>query len=959
MIIDIVIHPRDLNLLFVAYEGGIIVADLREQKPVRTFELTLSPGAPGGTGYHSKDILLPRRSQVTALAIHPSGHLLAVGYADGTIGFWSLEDEDKPLLLRSIDSPDTEDLSLVDTAVLESVMSAANQHPPEPPREPIFKLAWSGFPNSSDPRGGDTVLTVLGGSTIDATPGVTTLLLHPLQPPAPPTAASPKAQSFTQGLHPDVRAAMCDSLRVKNAHTYNASGPVQDFLLFPRLTPHFSGTYDPSAILLVSDSDAPEARVCEAFDFPPPEFVESGPPETPSELKDDPTQGYPEDGTEPDYGLAKELAKTLQSMSLSDDPWPARLPPYLWSAIGEYLVKVDKHAYETLVRDKHGSIEGEVPFPMRGGMAWSEDADGLMKYTKQQPHRILISRLRDLSIRFSDVSSQLLVSNGQDTPLASSLPSPIPPLTIELAPILIDRSLGLSAATDYDLRSNKDRVDAVYFAPESLECATILRSQAVVLHRLDIPADDTTFTQKILEDEELVSLSHLRVRKGLRYRPVFAVRPDARRGPVTACALSDVGFLAVAYTSGQLLIIDLRGPRVILRSDSHAHGGGSFLQRHAEHEPILSLTWTCCALDTDPEVRIRLIGTAASGQTSIYTLEHKAPSTWIVEHPPAVVEGSARPVSGGSVVLDAKSGARRPANRTGLASVLQKDEAFGADPSPKYIWVCAGAKSVRTLLDVNGERIAKVEWGSKVGTIEHVEVVGRLDSCALVAYTSRGQGLIYSLPHLELIHTLELQTSALTEPPSTDDTGDYITHTAFPVPAGSSFRPLLTTEIRTLFNSRRAAPYELPLVDLTRGRGSVPAQPQPVSLGPPSVMSSVLGYIGSLTVAGAGDQIDALLAGPDRPIPKPHSKLAERPRANSPEAGSTSPAQTSVSAKASEMSSGVGDLYNRLGTALQERGEMLGDLQQSLDSLEQGSKNMVAQAKNLAAQQTAKRWFGF
>ena len=38
-----------------------------------------------------------------------------------------------------------------------------------------------------------------------------------------------------------------------------------------------------------------------------------------------------------------------------------------------------------------------------------------------------------------------------------------------------------------------------------------------------------------------------------------------------------------------------------------------------------------------------------------------------------------------------------------------------------------------------------------------------VDSCALVAYTSHGQALIYSLPHLELIHTLQLQTSALTE----------------------------------------------------------------------------------------------------------------------------------------------------------------------------------------------------
>ena len=171
-------------------------------------------------------------------------------------------------------------------------------------------------------------------------------------------------------------------------------------------------------------------------------------------------------------------------------------------------------------------------------------------------------------------------------------------------------------------------------------------------------------------------------------------------------------------------------------------------------------------------------------------------------------------------------------------------------------------------------------------------------------------------------------------PPATDDTGDYLTATAFPVPSGSSYRPLLDTELHTHFSARRASPYALPLVDLAHGRGTVPPQPQPVSLGPPSMMSSVLGYIGSLSVTSAGDQIDALrksslhrcplesfmivgsvVAGPDRPIPTPATRP---PPAKSAEPSSS--AQTSVNAKAAGMSSGVGDLYNRLGTALAERG---------------------------------------
>ncbi|KAI0361067.1 hypothetical protein OH77DRAFT_1417267 [Trametes cingulata] len=957
VIIDMAIHPRDLNLLFVVYEGGVLVSDLKEQNTVRAFELILSPGAPGGAGYHAKGLLVPRRSQATAIAIHPSGHLLAIGYADGTIGFWALEDEEKPLALRTLDSTGDEDLSAVDTTKLDAVLSSPKDYPVEPPREPIFKLAWSGFPNSTDPRGGDTVLTVLGGMTIDSPPGLTALLLPPLQPPAPPTPTSPKPAGAAEVLHPETRAAMCKSLIVKDIYTYTTVGPVQDFLLFPRSTPHFGGHYDPSAILVISDSDVPEARISEAFEFPPPSFL--GPPESPAPDAAPAHTSQPGGDTDPEDALAKELAMTLQAMSVSDEPSSARLPPCLWTVLGEYLVRVDKHAYETLVRDKLVPVEGEVPFPVKGGVAWSEDLEGHMKLIKFQSRRILITHLRDLTVRFLDVSPHLLVSTGPDSPLSSNFPSPIPRLTIELAQLLIDRSLGLSsvpASAEYDPRLSKERIESVHFVPEALECVVVMRSGAVVLHRLDIPAEDGTFGQRSLADEELVSLSHLRPRRGLRYSPVFAVKPHKTRGLVTACALSDIGFLAIAYASGSLLVIDFRGPKVILRHEPNSHGGSGFLHRHSEAEPFLSLSWTCCKLATDPTVRLRLICSAASGATSIYTLAHSAPSTWTVTQPPVATESPARPIPGGTFVLDAKTGAKCGGDRKGLAAVLQTDEA--PDPSRKFVFVAAGAKGIRCTLNVNGERIAKAEWGAKVGTVQHVEVVEKADSCALVAFTSLGNALIYSLPHLEHIQTIQLPALGSSDPPSTDGSGDFTTHTTFPTPAGSPLRPLLSTELHTLFSHRRTGPYALPLVDLTYGRRIVPPQPQPVSLGPPSVMGSVLGYLGSLTTASAGEQIDTLLAGPDRPVPPP-SKVA-RPAVIHPapegEAGGSS--QAPVSAAAAGMSSGVADLYNRLGTALTERGEMLGDLQQSLDSLEQGSKSMVKQAKRLAAQQGMKSWFG-
>ncbi|KAI0334428.1 hypothetical protein GY45DRAFT_1334312 [Cubamyces sp. BRFM 1775] len=942
LIIDTVVHPRDLNLLFVLFEGGVLVSDLAAQNTVRAFELILPPGAPGGAGFHAKDVLLPRRLQATAIAIHPSGHLLAIGYADGTIGFWALEDEDRPLALRTLDSTGEEDLSAVDTAKLDSVLTSPQAHPIEPPREPIFKLAWSGFPNSSDPRGGDTVLTVLGGMTIDSPPGLTALLLPPLQPPAPPDAGTPKPAGAAPVLHPQTRAAMVQSLIVKDVYTYTTVGPVQDFHLFPRSTPHFSGHYDPSAILIVSDSDVPEARTSEAFEFPPPTFY--GTPDSPTTHRQ-PATAPGEGGVDPEEALADELAITLQSMEVSDEPRTASLPPQLWDVLGEYLLKVDKHAYDTMVRDKLAPLDGEVLLPVKGGVAWSEDSEGQMKYIKYQPHRILATYLRDLSVRFLDVSPQLLVSTGEDNPLVNSFPSVLPRLRVDLAPLFIDHSLGLSllppTSAEYDPRLSKERIESVHIAPESLECVTVMRSGAVVLHRLDVQHEEGTFGQRSLDDEELVSLLHMRPRRGLRYSPVFAVKPHKARGLVTACALADAGFLAIAYASGSLLVIDLRGPRVILRHDPSRRNSSGFLHKHADVEPFLSLSWACCGLTSEPMPQLRLFASALSGNTSVYTLAHEASSAWSVKQAALAVEIPGRPIAGGCFVLEAKTGTRCRADRQGLATVLHPDS---AGEGKKYVWVAVGSKGVRCTLNVNGERIAKADWGSKVGTVQRAEIVEKTDSCALVAFTSLGNALVYSLPHLEHINTIQLPASGTSDPPSTDDTGDFVKYSTFPAPAGSSVRPLHSTHLQTLFSHRRAGPYALPLVDLTHGRGSVPSQPQPISLGPPSMIGSMLGYIGSLSGASAGDQIDTL--------------RVERPGASTSAAGSA-PSQVSISATAAGMSSGVADLYNRLGSALAERGEMLGDLQQSMDSLEQGSKGMVEQAKRLAAQQGMKSWFGF
>ncbi|KZT08686.1 uncharacterized protein LAESUDRAFT_676040 [Laetiporus sulphureus 93-53] len=962
MIVDIAVHPRNLNLLFIAFGGGVILSDLTQRNTVRAYELILPPGAPGGSGYNAPDILLPRRPSVTTLAVHPSGHILAIGYADGSLAFWALEDEDRPLLVRTVDNE--EDVGIVDVPKLEAALPSHNpatgypEHPSEI-REAIFKLTWSGFPNSSDPRGGDTVLTVLGGLAQDADPGVTAFLLPPLNPPASP-ALSPAAAKAPAppAMHPDVRAAIVASLSALDSHTYSTAGAVQDFILVPRSSPHFAGTWDPHAILVVSDSDLDSAgatRIVQAFDFPPPSFVEelTGSSASNADVKSI------EDDDRMD-ALSQELASTLQSISLSADPRLLCLPWPFWAVTGSVICGIDRGAYEQIVREN----DYTDLLPLRGGRAWVEDTEGEMKLMKFQPRRILITHDPDLVLRFQDLSAQLLVSS-LDNPFKTSFPGYLPALTIDIAPLLHDPSLRLftytsSAASISSSQSGLEKqsisnptrpaIDNIYLAPESLECVTTTKNGALVLFRLDNENAECSIESS---DDELVSLVHTPVHSGLRYHPFLGIK--AGRGQITACAISNVGFLAVTYSSGALLVVDLRGPRVIYRSlpsskQEHRH---SFHGRNpfSDRDSVVSLTWSICPTSSDPVSRVRLIAVVSSGTAFIHTLSHTPSGTWAVSGAPTNGEGAGHAVPGGSVVLDAKTGAQCRADRQGLTTVLaHEDSAAGEEPKQRCVWVSAGAKGARCVADVDGERIARTDWASRAAVLS-VEVVEKSGGCVLVAFTERAEALVYSLPYLEHLHSLQLPQSSLSVL-STEPSGDYVTHTIDP--ASGLARQ---TDYCTLFATRRMAPYASPLVDLAYDRGTAPPQPAPVSLEPQTVIGSVLGYLGRGVTTGA--EIDALLAGPDRPAVPPSSYDAQGKLAPASREWKENQGPSTLQSASATMSSGVGDLYTRLGNALAERGQRLGDLEESFNSLEQGSKGMLAQAKRLAAQQTAKRWFEF
>ncbi|KAJ6483896.1 WD40 containing snare-dependent exocytosis protein [Mycena vulgaris] len=895
--IETVVHPRDLNLLFVAYSGGIILSDLTQRNTLRAYEFILPAGAPGGSGYGHPDILTHRRPAVTAIAIHPAGHFFAVGYSDGCIAFWAIEDEDQPLQVRTLDAIN---VNLVDAEELE-------KHHDEPPaeREPIYKLSWSSFSNSSDPRGGQTALTILGGLIMaEGEPtGLNVQWLPAFNPAEPPTPTGTQP-----GLHPFMRSAMQASLVPSLDFFYFTPGVAQDFFLVPKNSPHFSGHFDPTAILILVES-AGDSRIVEAYQFPPPAFLAT----TESTVEEDAQSG----------SLVDDLASTLKSLTVNDDPRPLRLPtPLSFANSGIFGAQL-----LTLDRDSHGLFvggEGADAFvlPLKGGAAWSDESKAReIRLAKFQFPRVLMTQHRNpaAALQFHDISAQLLITS--DAPIENHFPKPLPGLTIDLRTLLTDSAVVKKTSPSFLERAI---VQSAYIARQSLECAIQFASGEVVVYRLKSGSENLP---KFAEspDDEIVLLDHVLSSDDARFSPYFLLTTGK---PVSACAISDIGFLAVAYTE-YLLVVDMRGPRVMLRRGRDKKKDRMSLHLHTSDaaNTITSLTWSVATIENDPQLRIRLIVGSSSGVTEVLTVIRDT-SSWRVDAEVKKVETVANPISGGTFILDSKGLPIR-------ATKEQLAQSFHPTPPETHcILVTAGLKGARSFGDITGARIAKTDWGNKAGTVRSVQIVEKMGSHALVAFTDHHEALAFSLPYLEYLCTLSVPTedgSSLT----CDDTGDWMSCS---INGASGI--IDHTSYGTLFDFRRA--YTPPDIDLLITRPSVPPQPQPVSLGPTSLLSSWFRFGQSMT----GEQLDVLFGGPDRPIPE----MKPQPSVNNP-ANSSSLAETAAGVQSS--------LYARLQSAVGERGQMLGDLEDRFNSLEEGSRSMVTQAKRLAAEQSAKSWFGF
>lgn len=303
--------------MLVGYEGGVVAWDFRQAAVVKTFEMTLPPGAPGGGTYDDAGVSDSSRSHkspkligqslwtertptVTSMTWRADGLVFVVGHSDGCMTFWAYADSDKPLMVRTITH---EDVNITDAESLFSAGALDNQVRRENKaihanREPIFKLAWVAFPDQAELKllvatagadgtsqpisnathdyaeRGETLLVVLGGQSPGEKPGINILQFPQYQPPIvkkgapPPSGAMPAADRY----------AFRDSLMPTGTSYYPMRTPPEDFILMPRSNPWFNLSHDPVAIIVtltpdptLSKTTGPTAeRTVDGWVFPPP-----------------------------------------------------------------------------------------------------------------------------------------------------------------------------------------------------------------------------------------------------------------------------------------------------------------------------------------------------------------------------------------------------------------------------------------------------------------------------------------------------------------------------------------------------------------------------------------------------------------------------------------------------------------------------------------------------------------
>lgn len=905
MPMEIVSHPRDPNWIFVVFRGGVVLCDLAKRSAVAVYKRR-EP---------AMEDSIQSASFVTSMTVHPSGHLFVVGYGDGSIGFWEIADETQPLFVNTL-AELGENVS--GCSAFEQLHGSVGENNQYPNVEPICKLAWCRSADSSDPLGGDTLLLVLGGCPVASDRGLVVFLMPAFNP-----TLSTSFPDKSSSLHHTARDAMVQTLLPKKAHFYSPSAPVRDFCVVSCQNRRHSGVWDPAAVICLCSTPSSTQGV-ETFRFPPQNFFGGSPG----------TLGNPSDSSKTD--IIDHLGALLEEMKLDLNQELLTPPGTLRCGLSEivkvYAMDVKRETMDEL--SKTSTTENVLV--LRGGAAWADPARLMQaELFKHQPKRLLVTIHGDASVRFHDISPQLLIST-RDSPMTKGFPDTLADLNINVCEIFSDPQLSKGKL------SVLPKIQSVQFAQEALECLIALETGEVILYCFQLN-ELQKHTPKKTDDEIVVLDQSLSV--GCKFRPYLMLR--RRPSKTTSCSLNDVGFVAVGYADGCISVVDLRGPCILhLPRPIHTHKGPPD-SRHSCHcgpGGVVSLTWTVSGVASEQNLSLRLISVHESGTSYVYKLTRKSSSSSYSFMEAVTTETLPNLFNDSSFVIDSKTGALMRANKTTFAAILQQGGVVAAN---SCFWVTASAQGAECRVDITGVRVGRVDWDAKQNII-HASIIERNRSQSLVAWGCEGEILIYTLPYLELLHTTTSPIPASPSAISVDTTGDFVYCETTERP-----RTVSRVTLASLFSSGRV--YDEPVTALLEHMATIPPIPPKPQSAPPGILSLLSAWLGPQTTA-SGDSLDNIFAGQDRPVSRlrfPDSRIQDVEAA-----GHLSVQTAATNTLRHARARAPDDVYDRLSSALTERGELLGDVERRVESTARRMQDMVAEAKRLAAKQEAKRWFG-
>ena len=649
-------------------------------------------------------------------------------------------------------------------------------------REPIFKLAWSGFSSDSGsvmdrfagsnldtdahkhPDG--TVLTVLGGLVKEDQNGLQVLHLPAFVGPSALMGAPPAVQ---------LREAYRASVKPMYTSLIPSDTAPEDFLLLT-CDPYYGQAHSPTAItlLLSADPDLPKIapyteRGFVAYGFPPAPFRESVELEMPAEM----------------HLTGSQAVVLAEAVSL---------PSFAYKRLGGGRRR-------RLLPLNGGS--GSIPAPARTGKS-------------QALHHAVLSVHLDMSVRIWDYTSpapSLLYSFSarealSDDQLGAYLEGRMRVEKVSVAWDTAEMALALSTghvliyrfgyakasavleqqdreqAEQYNAnptaRTDMSRVDLDLAGPArsmSLEDSEATRSSSGLFGRRraskgkekERAGSATAFPAAAAVSNsfemDVADISFRADWMGDGFKPVLSISAPSLRDKdrhVSCVCLSEAGFVAIAW-SERLAIVDLRGPEVLYSEGSERD----------EHGGVAMLAWAVCAEGDDEggEQHPKLVAAYQSGLVRVFTLSYTL-DTWIVITAFTHVEHASlqRPVA--VFLLDAH-GNSLALTGTALDDCLRAQERQAATASAHHhhhrpqsqpgmlhtILVIVSEAAINVHANVTGERQLKRDLGPSKAV--EARVVRRYGMPVLVVIMQDGQCVVFSLPRCEVVKTMHLSYERL------------------------------------------------------------------------------------------------------------------------------------------------------------------------------------------------------